>query len=583
MSAPALRSPPLSWLYNHNPFYVISALLMLYSVRSGYGELEIGQINCWIMMGVLAGYTLLLAGIGVLIVRRGKVWEDARSIFVTVLLLFLAVSVSADDLFVSMESSLAGGLLLVCGYLFCAAVTEAVIRLSGIRLSALYRVPLHLMLALFYVAPWWCSPELHPRSVAELEWAIFLFPVSAAVILLMLWPAARRGPSFVAENGTPWGWPMFPWTVFAVISIAVALRTFALCMTFGPTGPIWIGLSSDLRSISFDTMWGPYFLVPPAFSILILLLEGSLAAGNRRLLQRLLWLAPALLLLAIPVSDGPVARGFLSQLVETLGSPVILALGLLMAFYVLAWLRDVRGAPIGLAAATLLLSVVGTQTIGVRTLMFPEPWPVYLVGGALLVAGLRQRSSQLSLLACALLTSATWLTLPDTDLAAWQNTICLHLMGAAIVAIGLGFRDEFAKALRWVGAGLFPVAAGAIMTTEIPQAWQLGYVVLVVVVCYWIAIHWRVRAFLYAFTVLIAFGGYGAAVLAYHGVSGTIGKAATTAFGWSLAALLIAFLISAHKASWLPPSLFPRWRNGNGRPPPPAASPAVADPPGPAM
>ena len=34
MSAPALRSPPLSWLYNHNPFYVISALLMLYSVRS---------------------------------------------------------------------------------------------------------------------------------------------------------------------------------------------------------------------------------------------------------------------------------------------------------------------------------------------------------------------------------------------------------------------------------------------------------------------------------------------------------------------------------------------------------------------
>src|SRR5690606_20125594 len=86
-SPPAPQRTLGSLLYNHNPFYVISAVLMLYAVRSLYGELEIGAINCWIMMGVFAGYTALLAGIGVLIVRWGKVWEDARSIFVVVLLL----------------------------------------------------------------------------------------------------------------------------------------------------------------------------------------------------------------------------------------------------------------------------------------------------------------------------------------------------------------------------------------------------------------------------------------------------------------------------------------------------------------
>ena len=38
MSAPALRSGAVSWLFNHNPFYVISALLMLSADRSGYGD-----------------------------------------------------------------------------------------------------------------------------------------------------------------------------------------------------------------------------------------------------------------------------------------------------------------------------------------------------------------------------------------------------------------------------------------------------------------------------------------------------------------------------------------------------------------
>jgi hypothetical protein len=75
MSAMKVRSPILTLLYNHTPFYAISTLLMLFAVRNAYGELNIGTIDCWIMMGVLAVYTVLLAIIGVLIVRLGKVWE----------------------------------------------------------------------------------------------------------------------------------------------------------------------------------------------------------------------------------------------------------------------------------------------------------------------------------------------------------------------------------------------------------------------------------------------------------------------------------------------------------------------------
>lgn len=108
MSTARVRPPWAAWLYTHNPFYAISVVLMLFGVRAAFGTLEIGSINSWIMLGVLAAYTLALAGIAVAIVRWGNVWDDARSLFLLLLLLFLAVSISADELFVRSPSSVAG-------------------------------------------------------------------------------------------------------------------------------------------------------------------------------------------------------------------------------------------------------------------------------------------------------------------------------------------------------------------------------------------------------------------------------------------------------------------------------------------
>ncbi len=210
MSEPSPRSSLVRWLYTHNPFYAISAALMLYAVRAGYGELQIGSINCWVMMGVLAGYTLLLAGVGVCIVRLGRVWEDARSILLLLLLLFLAVSISADDLFVKATTPGQGTALLACGFLFSVAVSAGVIWGSRIRVGWEYAVPFVLYLALFFAMPWWCSPELHPRATRLLNWTVFLFPQVAALLNLTLLPAVRRGAKGVANNGTPWPWPGVP-------------------------------------------------------------------------------------------------------------------------------------------------------------------------------------------------------------------------------------------------------------------------------------------------------------------------------------------------------------------------------------
>ena len=232
------RSSVVHWLWTNNPFYFISAFLMLYAVRATYGQLEIGAINCWVMMGVLAAYTTLLALVGISIVRWGGVWDDARSILLLLLLMFLAVSVSADDLFVQMESTTGAAALLGIGLAFSTIVLVCVLRGAGIRLGRAFLIPFFLFLALFYITPWWCSPELHPRSSSTLDWTIFLFPQVAALLCLTLLPAVRRGKEYFANNGTPWSWPVFPWVAFGVIAIAVILRSYALTLTFSQTGPI---------------------------------------------------------------------------------------------------------------------------------------------------------------------------------------------------------------------------------------------------------------------------------------------------------------------------------------------------------
>jgi hypothetical protein len=555
MSASTSHRPVLSYLYNHNPFYVISAVLMLFAVRSAYGTIEIGSINCWIMMGVLAGYTLLLAGIGVLIVRWGKVWEDARSILLLLLLLFLGVSVSMDDLF-SRITAEEGMILMIAGFLFSAIISEAVLWGAGIRFGVRYRIPYHLFLALFYFAPWWCSPEMHPRSAASLEWTLFLFPVAASVLFLCLLPAIRGGVNYVKENGTPWGWPLFPWIAFGVIAACVSLRSFALCLTFGPAGPMWITSGSGPRLISFDTLWGFYFLIPLGFVLLLLLLEGSLVTRNKAFQTGVIRFSPLLLLLAMPAVTGPVHRGFLFKVTDIIGSPIWLTVWMLVGFYLYAVVRRVPGAVGAGLGAIALLSLVGPQTLGSRTLIDPTPWPLLLDGVLLLGLGLRKRSSGICTAGIVAATLGLWFVIPDTILFQYRFTACFHLLWIAALVLGLTIKDDFSRVLQCASALLIPLVSVVVIwstrAVEIPFLWRLSYVASWAVGCLLIARLCSNRWFWYSFTGTTSVLLYTSAAYGFRLATQVLSREAVTAFIWSVAALLIAFLISAHKARWLP-------------------------------
>jgi hypothetical protein len=567
MVATAQRPSIMKYLYTHNPFYAISAVLMLYSIRAAYEKLNGGVSNCWLMTGVLAGYTLVLATIGVWIVRRGKVWEDARSILLLLLLLFLAVSISADDLFVKAETSRTATTLLLCGFLFSASVSEAVLWGAGVRLGLRYRIPYHLMLALFYVAPWFYSPGLHPQLEDSLDWLLLLFPVVAAILLLSLLPAVRGGPRYVAANGTPWPWPWFPGTAFGVIAAAVGLRSYALTMTFGLNGPIWKRLP-DGRAIVFDTIWGPYFLVPLVAAILILLFEVGLVAGNRRIVHRVMRAAPLLLLLSLPWGEGTVFAGFLQTVVATAGSPLWLTTWILIAFYGWAWFRSVPEAGRSVLAAVAILTIVGSRTTGFNTFVAPQPWPLLIIGAVLFARGMWLRSSRLCAAASVIAACGLWFVLPFTPLAAFRLTICFNVLWCAVLALGLAFRDPFAYTLRVVSAAMFPVATLFVIASgqaaEVPVLWRISYVVLLAVICLLIARVWRNLWFLYGFGGVAGVVTYAAVSSSFRRTAEVIGRDAMAAFVWSLGMLLLAFLISATKARWLPRKIWPWARNGNG-------------------
>jgi hypothetical protein len=539
-------------VYTHNPFYAISTVLMLYAMQAAYAKLELAPSNWWFMTGVLAAYTLVLATIGVWIVRWGKVWEDARSILLLLLILFLAVSISADGLFVKAEAAGAATSLLVCGFLFSAAVSETVLWAAGVRLGARYRIPYHLMLALFYLAPWWYSRGLHPRSEDSLDWQLILFPVAASALFLTLLPAVRGGARYVAGNGTPWQWPWFPGTAFGVIAATVGLRSYALTMTFGLGGSIWRRIPRG-RVIVFDTIWGTYFLVPLALAILILLLEGGLVAGNRRFARRVVGTAPLLLFLALPWGRGPVYQEFLWIFMRTVGSPFWITIWLLLAFYGWAWARGVEDAGRNGLVAALLLSIVDSWTIDPHTLTEPRPWPVVVIAVVALAQGIRLRSSKICLAASVLTMFALWWWLPQTRLSEWQTPICFHFLWLTALVLGLTFRDELAWWLRGAAAAMFPLATLLAITgasSDFSQALRLAYVVLLAGIC--LVFSRRYRSFLYGFGGRVGVMMYAVGAIGFRRAADAFGRAAMTAFVWSLGALLVAFLISVRKARWVP-------------------------------
>lgn len=458
----------LSLLYVHNPFYLISAALFVFGLKLLFrtGDMtvlfqrgSVAYIEPWGLLGSLAGITILMAVTAILIVRLGKVWEDARSLVLIVLLMLLAISVSSDELvnvLSDKDNSLRHlAMMFGLGTSFGLLTGELLIRGLQIHLPAHYRLPLYGFLILFFAWPATLLPEVTSLSMRNTRWLIAAFPLLAGVLTLTLIPAIRKGSTAVKKNGTPWGWPLFPWTPFVFIALAVCFRSFSLTMSFDPltgSGHYW------------DTTFSLYQLVPFLLAVFVVLLEIAIVEQLPRLQRGVMLWAPALLLLAypwlVPWSALPGYNAFTDAVVDEIASPVFLTLIGLALLYGWAWWNGVRHAESGVFAMVALTSVIGPDAFGHRTWQLGEYhswWPLLALAAIQVCIGIRQRQSIRAYSGALVAIFVMTQTPPDgAGVSGWETFIGLHLLLAATIAVGLFFQDGFAEFLKEVGPACVP-------------------------------------------------------------------------------------------------------------------------------
>lgn len=490
------------WVCTKNPFYAISAALVLLGLWISFGN-ETEELDNWLLMGGLTAYTLLLALTAMLLVRYLKLWDDARTVMLLVVLMFLATSVTFDHLLIVEQER--GTVFYLLGLSLSVVVSEMLLRGTKLRLPALYRVPYYLFLMLFFLYPIFVRSLRDPGEVfqgEQLMWGLFGFSTAAGLIFLTLLPALWRGAEYVRGNGSPWPWPLFPWSLFVVLAIAVSGRAVLMCWSLHPLG-----------AVRFDRLiFGPYFLIPLGFALTVLFLELGLSLAQTTmvrigLLLPLLLIGLALvghspadpvyrLLRVMTVSIGdfrafdevrqeadPVYSEFLRLYTDRLGAdPLFVALVLAASFYFYAAARRVPMALEALAAVLASMALIGTTSLKDGLLSPPEPGPLLAPAAILLLLGIRQRSvwNLLRAAVCLAAVLALAVPLPETAIAGMRGAIFVHLSVLAMLVLGALSRDVAGMSLRRIGAVFLLVFALAgmhpsLLPEGIPWALPIVY------------------------------------------------------------------------------------------------------------
>jgi len=415
------------FLYTQNPFYLISAGLCLMGLHLSFGNAALAGWGPLLLAGSLAGYAFLLAVTGYVIAKFGRVWDDARSILLVLLFLFMAISTSFDSCCV--QNRRLAWVLLGGGLAFAVSISEWLLRGLALKLPWVYRTPYYLLLAVLFAAPLAVSADSESGSAAQ--WRILCFPLVAAVCLAGLAPAVHQGRKALRGNAAPWAWPMYPWSIFGFLGVAVVLRTYLLCIAF-------------VDAPQMQHAFGCYFLAPLLIAFLFLLLEAGIASKRQWAAHAALIAAPLLLAVCSTGSGSATYDTFLAEVTATLGAPFWLATWALIAFYGYACFRGVRSGELGVAATLLCLPLVDSHTTNLFTLTPVNLDTLAICAGGVFVLAIADRNSIRTLAAGGLLLAAItgqgWLPAEPIWLASAGGALTF---GTAFI-----YSDSFALALR---------------------------------------------------------------------------------------------------------------------------------------
>lgn len=434
------------FLATHNPFYAISAVFTLYGLNVSFGN-TIDPTQGWLQLQLFTGYMLLLAATGVLVVRYGQVWEDARSLFLLVLLLMVALSVSFDR--VCLDDTQLALQFLATGLTFCLLLCELLLRVLKIRLPWQYRGVLYIQLTLLFGYPAWLGHLSLTDRIDELAWYTMGFASFAAISVVLLLPAAKKRERGLQQNGTPWNWPWYPWTLFFILGIGLGIRTLTITYSFDPAK----GFTSGCQA---------YFLIPWLLAILLIWSECNTHRRDNRPWWRFILLPLGLFILALPGQPhSQIQANYVALLQESVGSPVQITAVLLLFFFAYRVCRGSKSAEWGFLAALGMLSITGPETLGINSFadlkLAPAMAGLFLLGGSALV---RKSTPRLCFVITGM-TAAISIGYQESRFVGQHGYFPFHFGLAAILLTGLLFEDALGKWLRRYASALLNTLAVA--------------------------------------------------------------------------------------------------------------------------
>ena len=443
------KNPLGAFLYTQNPFYLISCGFVLYGLQVAATKYADQFLRTSFLSGSLAIYAALMAITAILVVRWGKIWDDARTILLVVVIALLAVSVSADELCIANRSQAL--LFLGFGGIGAFVISELVFALCKIRFVFWHRLPYYAMLAVFFITP--LIAGYFRTSGGELQnLSPLVFSILAAGALLLLIPAVRGGEKMAQGNGTPWNWPLYPLSLFVILAVIAGLRSHAIWMSFG-----------NLRG---EMTLEPLLLVPLGLAILTLMFEYGLAHkqedNKHHDFVRFAMIASPAALLGGVASFAKIPMQFDAGLATYGGSAMTVTLALMAAFYVYACIRKVPGAAHAIALTVFAMSMVGKVPLALQEYGIEHWMAAVAACGIYYVLCLMLGASERLWLGFTAMTAAT---LVSTGVHV-QQTFPALIMAAVwclLMAMWIGwmFDTQLAKWLRTMSAAALVIAAVA--------------------------------------------------------------------------------------------------------------------------
>lgn len=433
------------FLYTQNPFYLISCFLILYGLQ--IATLAQGDLytRSMFLTVSIAGYMLLMAVTCIAVVRWGKVWQDARSIFLVVIISQVALSSGLDEHCIYHWRS--ATTLLLAGAAFTLLVTEFLLHACRLRFPLWYRLSFYGLMSIFFLAPIGLGWAVIHREDAIANWGAPLFSTSIAAALLLLVPAVRRGGEIFGNSIAPWRWPYYPLAAFAILIVLAAIRAHAIWMSFG-----FFGASAQFE---------PFLLLPIGWAVLVLMVEADAKSGPSQRTYTAMALAPAMLLCGFS-RDGMTHLPIASDMQALYGSAHTLTLAALAAFYLLVWIRGVKGSEY--AVILSLFAMAGfTQLPTLAEAVGFRHW-MYLLAASLfaLAVCLRNVRSAPNWLVFTTVTVITTLTAGfEYDEPVVSMIVAAGFVLLALMTIGAMLDSELAEVLRVIAAAI--MLAGTLM------------------------------------------------------------------------------------------------------------------------